>query len=296
MFDKLLFPTDGSDGAAAVFDHVLDVADAHDATVHVVNVADTTEESLTQVRGQVVDVLERAGAQIIREAATRASDRGVPTVTEVLQGEPYRTVVDYADTYDIDLVIMPTHGRQGLERYLLGSTTERVVRRSNVPVLTIRTDDDVTVRYPYRNVLVATDGSDSADAALGVGLDVASAAAADLHLLSVVDVTSFGFEVRADTRTNALEEAAAEIVDAAAERAREAGVDPTTAVEFGGSVSRTIRTYVADHDVDLVVVGTHGRTGFDRYLLGSVAEQLVRTGPVPVLTVRGVADDGESQS
>jgi nucleotide-binding universal stress UspA family protein len=51
-----------------------------------------------------------------------------------------------------------------------------------------------------------------------------------------------------------------------------------------------IRSYVADHDVDLVVVGTHGRTGFDRYVLGSVAEALVRTAPVPVLTVRGPAE------
>jgi len=287
MFDKLLFPTDGSDGAAAVFDHVLDVADAHDATVHVLNVANTTRESVTQIQGQVVDALEQAGARTVKEAAARASERGVPTVTEVLQGEPYRTIVDYAETYDVDLVIMPTHGRRGLERFLLGSTTERVVRRSDVPVLTIRPDEDVTVRYPYRTVLIPTDGSDPANAALGVGLDVASATSAAVHLLSVVDVTSLGVDVRADIQSTALEEGAREILDAAAERATEAGVDPAaTAVEFGGSITREIRAYVADHDVDLVVVGTHGRTGFDRYVLGSVTEQLVRTASVPVLTVR----------
>jgi len=290
MLDKLLFPTDGSDGAAAVFDHALDVAEAHDATVHVLNVADTTRESVTQVRGRIVDALERAGAEVVREAATRGRDRDVPTVTEVLQGEPYRTIVDYAETYDIDLVIMPTHGRRGLRRFLLGSTTERVVRRSEVPVLTVRPDDDVTVRYPYRTVLVPTDGSDPAHAALDVGLDVADAAGAAVHLLSVVDVTSLGVDVRADIQADALEESANELVDAAAERANAAGIDPTTAVEFGGSIPRVIRSYVADHDVDLVVVGTHGRTGFDRYVLGSVAESLVRTAPVPVLTARGLAE------
>lgn len=297
MFDKLLFPTDGSDGAAAVFDHVLDVAEANDATVHVLNVADTTRESVTQLRGQVVDALEQAGVQTVQAAAKRASDRGVPSVTEVMQGEPYRTIVDYADTYDVDLVIMPTHGRRGLERFLLGSTTERVVRRSDVPVLTIRPDDDVTVRYPYRNVLVPTDGSTPANAALTLGIDVADTASAALHLLSVVDVRSLGIDVRADIQTAALEESAEEVLDAAADRAREAGVAPAaTAVEFGGSVPRTIRTYVADHDVDLVVVGTHGRTGFDRYVLGSVTEQLVRTAPVPVLTVRGEAEASDGGS
>ena len=287
MFDKLLFPTDGSEGATATFDHVLDMAESHDATVHILNVADTTRESVTQFRGQVTDALEQAGARTVQEAATRASDRNVPTVTDVLQGEPYRTIVDYATTYDIDLVIMPTHGRRGLERFLLGSTTERVVRRSEVPVLTIRPDDDVTVRYPYRAVLVPTDGSDPANAALGVGVDMATTAAADHHLLSVVDVTSLGVDVRTDIQTEVLQESAHEILDAAEDRASEAGVDPAaTAVEFGGSISRAIRTYVADHDIDLVVIGTHGRTGFDRYVLGSVTERLVRTAPVPVLTVR----------
>jgi len=290
MFDKLLFPTDGSDGAAAVFDHVLTLADAHDATVHVVNVADTTRESLTTVQGQVVDALEQAGAEAVQQVATRASERGVPTVTEVLQGEPYRTIVDYADTYDIDLVVMPTHGRRGLERFLLGSTTERVVRRAEVPVLTIRPDDDVRVRYPYHTVLIPTDGSDPAAAALDVGIDVATVAAAAVHLLSVVDVTSLGVDVRADIQAAALEEGAHDIVGAAAERASAAGIDPTTAVEFGGSVPSVVRSYVTDNDVDLVVVGTHGRTGFDRYVLGSVAEALVRTAPVPVLTVRGATD------
>jgi nucleotide-binding universal stress UspA family protein len=287
MFDKLLFPTDGSEGATVVFDHVLDVAEAHDATVHVLNVADTTRESVTQIRGQVVDALEQSGAETVREAATRGRDRGVPIVTEVLQGEPYRTIVDYAQTYDIDLVVMPTHGRRGLQRFLLGSTTERVVRRSEVPVLTIRPDDDVTVRYPYRSVLIPTDGSDPANAALDVGFGVADAAGAAVHLLSVVDVASLGVDVRADIQVDALEESANEIVERAAERASAVGIDPTTAVEFGGSIPRVIRTYVADHDVDLVVVGTHGRTGFDRYVLGSVAEALVRTAPVPVLTARG---------
>jgi nucleotide-binding universal stress UspA family protein len=286
MFDKVLFPTDGSDGAAAVFDHVLDLADAHDATVHVVNVADTTRESVTTVRGRVVDALERAGAETVRQAATRASERGVPTVTEVVQGEPYRTIVDYADTYGVDLVIMPTHGRRGLERFLLGSTTERVVRRSSVPVLTIRPDDDVTVRYPYRSVLVPTDGSEPAAAALDVGLEVASVASAAVHLLSAVDVTNLGIDVRADIQSASLEAGANEVVAAAAERAQAAGIDPTTAVEFGGSIPGVVRSYVTDNDVDLVVVGTHGRTGFDRYVLGSVAEGLVRTASVPVLTVR----------
>ncbi|MFB6102706.1 MAG: universal stress protein [Haloplanus sp.] len=292
MFERILFPTDGSEGANVAFDHVLEMAAAHDATVHVLNVADTTRDSVTLVRGQVVDALQRKGTEVVREAAERASDHGVATVTDVLQGEPYSTIVDYAETCGADLVVMPTHGRQGLERFLLGSTTERVVRRSTVPVLTIRPDDDVSVRYPYRNVLVPTDGSDCADAALAVAIDVATAEEAALHLLSVVDVSSLGVDVRTHLRLEPLEASANEILDQATAVAAAEDVDiASRQVAFDASVSRAIREYIGEHDVDLVAVGTHGRTGFDRYVLGSVAEHLVRTASVPVLTVRGAAGD-----
>lgn len=285
MYGRILFPTDGSDGASAVFEHVLDVADRYDATVHVLNVADTTRDSIAQLQGEVVDVLEDEGERIVREAADRARTRGVDVVTEVVQGEPYRTIVDYADSRGVDLVALPTHGRRGLERFLLGSTTERVVRRSNVPVLVIRPDDEI--EYPYRDVLVPTDGSDCATEALELGVRIATAEDARLHLLSVVSLPNLGVDTRSEVQRGSMEQEAREVVDAAAAYARDAGVESVVeAVEGGTSIPGTIRSYVEENDVDLLVVGTHGRTGFDRYVLGSVTENLVRTAPVPVLTVR----------
>ncbi|WP_135823799.1 universal stress protein [Halorussus ruber] len=287
MYEQLLFPTDGSDGASLALDHVLDIATSHDATVHVLNVADTTQDSLTQIQGEIIDVLEQEGEEIVQDAATRVQDRGVDVVTEVLQGEPYRTILNYADSHDIDLVVMPTHGRRGLERFLLGSTTERVVRRAETPVLTIRPDDETRITYPYRNVLVGTDGSDCADQALDVGVDVANADEAALHLLSVIALPSLGADVRLDLQMEALEEGAHTLLDDAAEVAADAGVEEvSTAVEHGPSIHQVILSYIEEHDIDIVVVGTQGRTGFDRYVLGSVSEYLVRTSPIPVLTVR----------
>ncbi|WP_440009192.1 universal stress protein [Halomicrococcus sp. SG-WS-1] len=287
MFDQILFPTDGGDGATVVFDHVLDIATAHDATVHIVNVADTTQMSTTRIQGEVVDTLEQEGEQIVHETADRAKQRGVTTVTEVVQGEPYRTIIGYADSHDVDLIVMPTHGRQGLERFLLGSTTERVVRRANVPVLTIRPDDDSTIEYPYQNALVPTDGSDCANQALAMGVDVAKADGAALHLLSVIAIASLGVDVRSDLQMSALEEQADELIEDARAFAENASVESISgSVEHGPSIHRAILSYIDEHDIDLVVVGTHGRTGFDRYVLGSVTEYLIRTSPIPVLTVR----------
>ncbi|WP_144922854.1 universal stress protein [Halorubrum salsamenti] len=288
MFDRILFPTDGSDGASAALDHVLDLAADYDATVHVLNVADTTHDSVTRIGGEVVDVLEREGEEVVEAAAERAADSGVEAVTEVLQGGVAETIVTYAEEYGIDLVVMPTRGRTGFDRLLLGSTTERVVRESTVPVLSVRPDGEV-MRYPYRNVLVPTDGSARAGDALDRALALADRAGATVHVLSVVDVGTVGREGYSGVDT--LVEGAERTVAEAAATAEEAGVEAVEAVEVGSSAARGIQSYVDENDIDLVVMGTQGRTGVERYLLGSVAERTVRTSPVPVLTVPDPDDE-----
>ncbi|QIB74958.1 universal stress protein [Halogeometricum borinquense] len=292
MFEQILFPTDGSNGAVVAFDHVLDLAVRHNATVHLLNVADTSQSSVLRRQDDDVETLVQEGERTVREAENNAQQRDVDTVTEVTSGEPYRKIIDYSETHEIDLVVMPTHGRQGLERFLIGSTTERVVRRADVPVLTIRPDDDGTITHPYQDVLVPTDGSDCANQALSVGVAVADAEGAELHLLSAIAIAALGVDVRVDIQMEMLEESAQQLLDDAATFAADAGVEPTSkAVEYGPSIHQTILTYLEEQDIDLVVVGTHGRTGFDRYLLGSVTDYLVRTSPIPVLTVRAPESD-----
>jgi nucleotide-binding universal stress UspA family protein len=285
VYDRILFPTDGSDGATTVTDRVLDIAERHGAVLYVLNVADTTHDSVTRLGGEVVDVLEREGEQVVSDTAARAEQRGVSTVTDVLQGRVPETIVEYADQRDVDLTVMPTRGRTGLGRLLLGSVTERVLRRSPVPVLTLRPEAVDGFEYPYRRLLVPTDGSDCAAAALDVGVDVAAAYGATLHVLSVVDVTSLGVDVHSAIQVEELETRAREDVADAREAGRDAAVETVGAVEHGSAVHRELGEYVDAHGVDLVVMGTHGHTGLDRYLLGSVAEKTVRTAPAPVMTV-----------
>lgn len=174
---------------------------------------------------------------------------------------------------------MPTRGSNVLERFLLGSVTERVVRRSDVPVLTISPDDGGGLQYPYRNVIVPTDGSETATAALAAGVDVANASDAALHLIHVVEDSGFGFGSPGDDE--AVRAEANEILETSADTARNASVESVTTTLETGTVHEEVLEYVETHDVDLIVVGTRGRTNLDRYLLGSVAEKLVRAAPVP---------------
>lgn len=138
MYDRILVPTDGSDGTRGAVEHAIDLATTYDAALHTVYVVDTNVGIDAGVVG-VLDTLEEAGENAIDEVRQQAATAGVETVEgSVARGVPYRAILDYADERDIDLVVMSTHGRTGLDRYLLGSVTEKVVRLSNAPVLTVR--------------------------------------------------------------------------------------------------------------------------------------------------------------
>jgi len=290
MYHRILVPTDGSDAAERALDLAAAVADAHDAELHVLYVADTNQPSLSRIQGQVVDALESEGDRIVREAAERVRGGGVDVTTDVVQGGPSRTILDYVSDRGIDLVMMGTRGERDVERLLLGSVTERVVRSSPVPVLAVPPNSDRT--YPPKRVLVGTDGSAGSDAALEQGIGIAGHADAALDVLSVLEDSLLGIDVRSAAAAEERERRDEETLAGARERATEAGLDDVeTAIEEGDVVG-TLTDYAADNEVDLIVVGTHGRTGIDRRLLGSVTEDLLRTASVPVLSVRST-DDGQ---
>jgi len=137
MYDAILVPIDGSDVAEAALEHALSLAIETDATVHVLFVADTAQDSVTVVGTDVVDALVREGQSVVERAAATAADRDVPVETAVRQGTPAEVIVDYAGEVGVDLVVLGTHGRGGLRRYLLGSVTESVLRTTDVPTLAV---------------------------------------------------------------------------------------------------------------------------------------------------------------
>ncbi|WP_197409736.1 universal stress protein, partial [Haloferax profundi] len=122
------------------------------------------------------------------------------------------------------------------------------------------------------------------------GLDLAAALDATVHVLSVVDDTSLGPDVRSMVSGKEYEQAATDAIESVASDARELGVSNVVEHVEHGDPSDQILAFVDEHDVDAVVMGTTGRSGVDRILLGSVAEKTVRNVPVPVITVAPDAD------
>lgn len=283
MYDDILLPVDDATSATAVLHHAATLANRTGATVRLLNVADTARDSVTVAGQDVVDALEREGEQVVDEAAKTLETLGVEYATDVVQGSPAETIVDYATRYEYDLVAMATRGRDGLSRYLLGSVTEKVIRLSSVPVLTLDGEAG-RLTFPYERVLVATDGSRQAVNAVDHALALAGTLDATVHALSVVDDTGIGPDVRAVLTEEVAERTAREAVETVV-NAAPTGVDVVTGIEHGQPAERIVE-YVDANDLHAVVLGTTGRRGVDRVLLGSVAEQTARASPVPVVTVR----------
>lgn len=147
MYDRILVPTDGSEGIRRVVDHATRLAAAHGSTlavVYVVNTAAVANLPMETSWEGVSEMLreEGEGALEAAEDAAASVDPDVPVVRAMLEGNPAREIVGYADREGCDLICMGTHGRGGVSRLLLGSVAERVVRSATVPVLTVRVDDE----------------------------------------------------------------------------------------------------------------------------------------------------------
>jgi nucleotide-binding universal stress UspA family protein len=236
---------------------------------------------------RLVEDARRAAEESMRELRAR-----FPSARTVVEEVAAREgIVRAAQTLGADLVCVGTHGRTGLPRLLYGSVAQHVVVHSPVPVLTVRQDDRPA---RVRCILAPTDFSPAADAALPWADLLARAFNARLVLLHVVEVTyetllevpwGGGFEPVGDAIARQLEERARAELAARAEKLPPCETLVRTGLGAGLSRQRIVEA-AADVGADLIVMGTHGRTGVDRILFGSVAEHVVRTSPVPVLTVR----------
>lgn len=148
MYKNILIPTDGSEGTERAISNGLDIAQQYDAFVHALYVIDTAELLEVGYIGDRSDFeatmerLEGEAKRAVGDIGECARQNEVDVIKVVRIGVPYETIVEYVDEANIDLIVMCTHGRRGLHRYLLGSVTEKVIRVADVPVLTVRIHDN----------------------------------------------------------------------------------------------------------------------------------------------------------
>ena len=141
MYERILLPTDGSRGTNRAVDQALDLAAETGAELHVLFVVEDLPYAPEMMDGEIEARLRAIGEEAIKEIRDRADDKDIALETAIEDGVPHRSILEYADDKDVDLIVMGTQGRSGLDRYLLGSVAERVVRGSEAPVLTVRVGD-----------------------------------------------------------------------------------------------------------------------------------------------------------
>lgn len=266
MYDDVLVATDGSDVATAASAQGIDVARTVGATVHVLSVVDDDRD---RHEGYVEAI------------ATEASEASLSVEQTVREGRPASEILAYADEADVDLLVLGTHGRTGLEQVLLGSVALEVVRQSPKPVLTVGGGVEDVPR-PIDDVLVATDGWSGSKAAVEQALAFATACDARLHVFYAVDVRSDAPEV-----LESFEEHGERVTAEVAHRAEEAELEVTQSV-VRGEPHEAILSQVDERDADVIVMGTESKSTLGRLVVGSVSQRVVPDASVPVLTVRTV--------
>ena len=141
MYDRILLPTDGSRGTNRAIDQALELAAQTGAELHVLFVVEDLPYAPEMMDGEIEARLRVIGEEAIEEIRERAEDKDITLETAIEEGVPHRSILEYTEENDVDLIVMGTQGRSGLDRYLLGSVAERVVRGSKAPVLTVRVGD-----------------------------------------------------------------------------------------------------------------------------------------------------------
>lgn len=224
--------------------------------------------------------LEKALHDLV--APRRAS--GIPIESHLVDGPAPAALVSEAKALHCRRIVVGTAGRTALPRLLLGSVAERVARTSPIEVLVVPTPAESAPHPPrIRNIVVATDFSGPAEVALFRALDIARQHDARIHLVHGWHVAPY--VERMPELCESIQRDLARELDALAHRHEAHGV-PILRHMRRGDARGEITAAVGQYEADLVIVGTTGKGALDRFLLGSVAESVIRASPVPVLVAR----------
>lgn len=281
MIETILVPLDGSPAAETVLPYVELIATRTGADVKLLTVGDDAE---------AVDYLN--------DVASELRSRSLACSAQVAPGDEAETIIDHADALDAGLTAMSTHGRSGVMRWVLGSVASKVLHGTARPLLLVRArDDGQAPSASIERIVVPLDGSETSLAVLPYVEELAAALGADLVLYNGVPPLDIypGTETSGGRVGDLVDELLVQgrefLARVASEIEARGEVKAQTVVTLGYPVDEVTR--VADEvDAGLVAMATHGRSGVDRWVMGSVADGLVRRSSLPCLLLRPEGTSG----
>jgi nucleotide-binding universal stress UspA family protein len=290
---KILFPTDFSDTSSAALGHALMLAHRFDAVLTMLHAAapnETAKDLRFPEVDPATDEFEDTLAEQLAQIVGAEPSRKIRLERVVHRNpDPVEEICSFSTSNNIDLIIMGTHGRTGLRHLLSSSVTEHVVRSANCPVMTVKACKQPAEAAPYFDILVPVDFSPYSQKALRYGRTLAHAFEANLHLLHVLDQPihpahyGLGDDVLIRLNPEVQRRSQEELERLVSQLGAE--VRCQTHVREGRAYSEIVR-FVQEEECDLVVMGTHGLSGLEHFLLGGTTEKVMRHALCPVLAVK----------
>ena len=301
---RILCPIDFSEFSRRAFDHAVAIAKWYESTITVLHVSASPSVVVSATGPAPVptavltrDDRDRLLASM-KQFADAAAGTQVPLEFELSEGAAATQILGTATSTNADLIVMGTHGRSGFERLVLGSVTEKVLRKAACPVLSVPRQSPDTVPGPgalFKDILCAIDFSDCSIRALNYAMSLAQEADARLTVVHVIEMPP---EAPADFHQGAfgVPDSITEYIAASEEerriRLRDAVPDTVRAYCSVETIMRTGKPYreilrvASEQHADLIVIGIHGRGAAERLFFGSTAQHVVRQALCPVLTLR----------
>lgn len=284
-YQKILACVDGSEESFNALRGALFLAKNLKAEIFAVSVVPVGPElsSALSVFIGLKDTLRKGAEKILKQAEDMAEEEGVKLRTYLEQGEPYQRIIDLAFSLNVDLIILGRTGKTGLSGAIIGSTTMRTIGSSPVDVLVIPKEKPIKCR----RILVPVDGSEFSDRATMRAIELSKLFKGTLCFLNVVEVPLELFEGPGEIAQviESLKLSGEEIVRKLKRKAKEEGLDAESLV-VEGIIEEEILRIAEEKECDLIVMGSHGKTGIKRLLMGSVTEGVIKMGNLPVLVVK----------
>jgi nucleotide-binding universal stress UspA family protein len=275
--EKLLVATDGSIFSESAIREAINLARTCSSKLIAVSVVKTSHE-FEDLVPQVFEKAEKELREHLESIKSRASKEGVDCEIVIHRGEePFQDIVNVAEKNRVDMIIIGTHGRTGLKRLMMGSVTARVIGHAPCNVLVV----PLHAKVDCRNILIATDGSRYSDAADSEAIGIAKRCEGLLIVISVAFSDKEIILAEDDEEMLLAKDNVKKIVELAEKK----GIK-TEGLTVKGKPYNAILETSKQKRADLIVVGSHGRTGLDRLLMGSVTERIIGHSESAVLVVK----------
>jgi len=266
--EKLLLSADGSKFSEGAVREAIGLAKTCGSKLYVISVVEVNPEFVALAPG-LIEKVEKETRQYLEDLKGKAVKEGADCEIIVHEGEePYQYIVDEASKKRVEMIIMGRRGRTGLKRVMMGSVTAKVIGHAPCKVLIVPRDAKIT----YKTILIATDGSKYSEAASLEAISIAKRTESDLIILSVAT-------------KNANLPAAKKSVEKVEKIAERENIKVKVLTPKGTPYEVIVKT-AEQKKADLIVVGSHGRTGIERLFMGSVTERVIGHANCAVMVVR----------